>query len=163
MTHWAAREIQQANCHGTLALGEVSLNTPAWAVLNVATLWQPAPIRRENIAIPFRRGKLAVPGIIDDRTDSLLILVVGTCDQNGDATEDPYVGLEENVGWLNDNLFAYATVVDSFDATLSMPSGAQKGGPMQLGTAQFGWEVGVAVTITVDFTLPDGQLDPLPP
>lgn len=161
MTHWAAREIQQANCHGTLQLGEVSLNTPAWAVLNVATLWEPAPIRRENIAIPFRRGKLAVPGILDERTDSFMILVVGTCDQDGVPTDDPYVGLEANVEWLKSNLFAYADVVDSFDAVLTMPSGIEKGGPLQLGTAKFGWEIGVAVTITVDFTLPDGQFDPL--
>lgn len=163
MTHWAHREIQQANCHGTLALGEVSLNTPAWAVLNVASLWEPAPIRRENIAIPFRRGKLAVPGIMDERSDSLLILVVGTCDQDGDPTSDPHVGLEQNIEWLKSNLFTYATVVDSFDAVLTLPSGAQKGGPLQLGTARFGWEVGIAVTITVDYTLPDGELDPITP
>ena len=162
MTHWAHRQIAQANCHGTLALGEVSLNTPAWAVLNVETLWEPAPVRRENISIPFRRGKLGVPGIMDDRSDTLMLLIVGTCDQNGDPTDDPYSGLEANVDWLNTNLFNYATVVDSFEATLTMPSGATKGGPLQLGTVKFGWEVGIAVTATVDFTLPNGCLDPIP-
>lgn len=163
MTTWAHNAIAEANCHGTLQLGGVSLNCPAWAVMNIASLWEPAPPRGENIEIPFRPGRLQVPRIRDERTDSLQILVVGTCYYDGTPTADPYAGLENNIDWLNDNLFAYATVMDPFDAVLTMPSGALKGGPMQLGTAKFGWEVGVAATVTVDYTLPDGQLAALGP
>ena len=158
MTTWAHRQIEAANCHGTLQLGEVSLNGPAWAVLNVGVLWEPAPPRGENLAIPFRKGKYQTPRYRDERSDTLMLLIVGTCDMDGEPTADPYSGLEANVEWLNDNVFAYDEVTDPFDAIVTMPSGNMKGGPMQLGAVKFGWEVGVAVTATVDFTLPDGQL-----
>ncbi len=163
MTRWAEAAIQAANCHGTLQLGEVSMNRSAWAVLNVATLWEPAPPRGENLLVPFRPGRLQLPRIRDERTGSLQILVVGTVDLNGDPTLDPHVGLEQNIDWLNENLFAYAETMDPFDAVLTMPSGAQKGGPLQLGVVQYGWDVSIAVTLTVEFTLPEGQLEPLAP
>lgn len=163
MTYWADREIRQANCHGTLTLGGMSMNTSAWAVLNVASLWEPAPVRRENMLIPFARGRLPVAGYLDERKDSLLILVTGTCDDDGVPYADPYVGLETNINILNSNLFSYADVVGHLSAVLTLPSGATRSGPLQFNSVQFGWEVGVAVTITADYTLPYGKLDPIAP
>ncbi len=161
MTTWADRQIQAANCHGTLELGNVSMNCPAWAVLNVASLWEPAPPRGENLLIPFAGGRFSVGHTRDERADSLQLLIVGTCDSDGVPYGDPYVGLEENVMWLNDNLFDYAEVRSPFQAELTLPSGSKRGGALQIGVVKFAWEVGIAVTATIDYKLPAGRLTPI--
>lgn len=158
MTWCAETEIQAANCHGTLTVGGVSLNRSALAVLNVATLWEPAPPRGENLLIPFSAGRMSFARMRDERAGSLQMLVVGTVDVNGTRNPDPYIGLEENIGWLNANLFAPAETMTPFNAVLTMPSGAQKQGPIQFGAVQFGWEIAMATTLTVDFVLPRGCL-----
>lgn len=160
MTSWAQSQIQAANCLGTLKVGTVSLSGPAWAVLNIGSLWEPAPTRGENILIPFMEGRFTTGRTRDERSDSLQLLIVGTCDPTGEPTPDPHVGLEENVMWLNDNLFDYADVRYPLEVELTLPSGAKREGIIQIGTVKYGWEVGVAVTATVDYTLPYGRLAP---
>ena len=157
MTSWAHNAIQAANCLGTLSLGGVSMNRDAWSVLNIGSLWEPAPKRGENLLIPFRPGRMQLARMRDQRTDTLDLLVVGTVDVTGVPTADPYEGLEANIDWLNDNVFDYAETMFSFSATLTKPSGIQWGAQLQIESVKFGWEVGVACTATIDYTLPEGR------
>lgn len=157
MTHWAHREIQAANCHGTLAIGGTTLSCPAWAVLNVASLWAPAPTRGANRFVPHSAGTVALPRRRHEAQRTLEMVIVGTCDFDGDPYADPYEGLEANVDYLNDNVFSYADTMTSLLGSLTMPSGVTRTAQVQIERVEFGVGSSVALTATVDITIPQGH------
>ena len=157
MTNFAQAQIAAANCHGLLSIDGVLLSRDCMAVLNVIDLWKPPPTRGTNEDIPFRAGTLALPRITHEAKHNLHLLVVGTCDLTGAPNPDPYAGLEENMEWLSDNIFALRTTAE---AEVLMPSGNIKSGPVQVecDTLEWGVEIGIAITATFDITIPAGYL-----
>jgi hypothetical protein len=161
MTSYSHPAIEAANCHGLLSIDGVLLNRDCMAVLNVMELWKPPPTRGANLDIPFLPGTLPIPRITHEAKRNLHLLVVGTCDLTGAPNPDPYIGLEENMEWLSDNIFALRTTAE---AEVLMPSGNIKSGPVQVesDTLEWGVEIGIAITATFDITIPAGYLATTP-
>ena len=153
--------IKQANCHGTVSIGGVSMNRPAWAIMDVHQCWRRAPYRGGNLPIPYQAGGgIKLPRIKDAAERTFQLLVVGTISYDGSISLlGPQVGLEYNINYLMNNLFAYAEETGWFDCTLTLPSGATRSGTIQLGEPDWGVNIGSAVTLTCPYTLVDGQLD----
>ena len=83
-----------------LELGVVPLSTPAWATEDVASLLAGPPARGTDLVIPGRPGQLARPRVTDARTVTIPLTVFGDYDWEGNAYEDPRVGLITNLEHL---------------------------------------------------------------
>ncbi len=158
MTTWVDDVIQQSLCHGTLEIDSIPMTCPAWTVTNVYVLWQPAPARGENLGIGGMPGRYTMPRRRDEVQRTLEMVVTGTCDQSGVKTADPYIGLEVNLAYLNDNVFSTGDYMVAGTAALTMPSGDVRTGPIQVEEVTYGIELGVVSLVTVNVTLPEGVL-----
>lgn len=158
MTTWADEMIQESLCHGSLTYGGIDLSTPAWTVTNLIVLWQPSDRRGENLMIPGLAGRIVLPKRRDETAETLEMVVTGTVNRLGVPYADPYEGLEANLDYLCDNVFDTAAATSGATASLTMPSGATRTGPMQVVDASFNTEVGIAALVTVDVILPYGKL-----
>jgi hypothetical protein len=110
---------------GDLTIGGVAMNGPAWKVLNLYELWQPANVRGSDRIIPGATGVLAYRRRVTVTVRSLQMLISGTHDRTGAAAADRYEGLQTNVEYLVDNV---VDPVGSGDGTrsavLTMPDGS---------------------------------------
>lgn len=161
MTSTAQSQIVAANCHGIVSFDGVSLSRDCMAVMNTIDLWKPPPTRGGNLSIPFLNGTLAIPRITNEAKRNVHLLVVGTCDLTGAINDDPYVGLEENMEWLSDNIFALRGPAM---LEILMPSGAIKrgGATVECDTLEWGVDIGIAITATFDVTIANGWLETIP-
>ena len=154
------QRIKAANCHGTVTIGGISMNRPSWAIMDVYQFWRRAPYRGGNLPIPYQAGGgIKLPRIRDAAERTFQLLIVGTVDQYGYTLANPQIGLETNINYLMDNLFAYDDEIGWFTCSVTMPSGSVRTGTIQLGEPDWGVNIGVAVTLTCPYTLVDGQLD----
>lgn len=161
MTNIIHPQIETANCHGIVSLDGVVLSRDCMAVMNTVELWKPPPTRGNNLGIPFLEGTLPIPRITNEAKRSIHLLVVGSCDLTGAANPDPYIGLEENMEWLSDNIFALRAPAL---LEILMPSGNIKrgGATVECDTLEWGVDIGVAITATFDVTIANGWLDTIP-
>lgn len=85
----------------TLTIGGTAMNGPAWKVLNMHVLKQPAPQRGSDRIIPGSAGVLAYRRRETVATYSLQMLISGTHDRNGTSNTDKVQQLFTNVDYLN--------------------------------------------------------------
>lgn len=163
---WASQTIFDAACHGTLTLDGESMNREAFAVLNNYVWWQPANVRGEDNLIPGN------PGVLPNRRRktasrvSLELLLIGTCDIDGVPV--PYADwmtqLAINNEWLDENIFdPPQTLTGTRTAVLTLPGGATRTGEVHIENVQIGQTIPPALTMTVDVSIPAGQLGPIAP
>lgn len=121
--------INDYDCEGTLTIGGISMNRPAWAILGDDTgaggllqLITVAEQRGSDRIIPSATGVIAYPRRLTVTPFELRILVAGDVDSTGAPTANAQEGLAVNLNYLYTNVVA--PVVSSTGtraATLSIP------------------------------------------
>ena len=106
------------DCEGTLVIGGISMNRPAWAVMGdefgengLLPLWTTAEQRGSDRIIPGLSGAVPYVRRVTVTRHDLRLVVVGDVDENGAATSDDYEGLLSNLDYIKSN------VVDPTGAT----------------------------------------------
>jgi len=164
MTFLADEAIVGATCHGTLTIDGISMNRPAWAVLNNWVFWQPAGLRGEDNIIP------GTPGVLPNRrrktvtTHTLELLIIGTCDEDGDAVprSEWTTQLARNSEWLDEFVFTPpVTLEGTRTAVLTLPDGSTRTGEIHVLDPVYGVTTPVAITVALDISIPAGQLGPI--
>jgi hypothetical protein len=117
-------------CQGALEIDSVSLNTPAWSVVDITPLWAAFDTRGQNRLIPGASGVVAYRKRITERDHPLAIVIIGDVDENGDPHDDPVEGLEFNLDTLLAVLMPDADA--SKPATLTLPSGTTRTAQVQI-------------------------------
>lgn len=115
-------------CYGQLTIGDVSMHTPAWCLLDLSELWSTPALRGSNRLIPGRQGRKPYRRRLDETQMSLPLLITGYCDSDGRAYStiglDLFQGLEANMAYLQNNVALPPDTADSTRvATLTLPSG----------------------------------------
>jgi hypothetical protein len=87
-----------------LTIDGVAMNCPAWQVLNLHVLTQPAEQRGNDRLIPGSAGVLAYPRRNTVTRHSLQMLISGTHDRNGSANANSFQQLFTNIDYLNFNV-----------------------------------------------------------
>ena len=154
---WAAGQIDQALCHGSLTVAGKSLNTKGWASLNNFVM-HTAPLKRgENLLIGGRTGRLAMPKRNDESIRTLEILVIGSCNSAGTPYANKVHGMWTNYYELYNAVFNLTGT--SHSASLTVPGGATRTGTVQIGDSELQeTETESALLVTLDLILPTGAL-----
>ena len=161
MSTVASGKIAESVCHGTLTIDGFSMNRDAWAVLNNFVLWQGAEQRGSDYLIPGRPGQKPNRRRKDATKRVLEILVIGDVDRLGVETGNRVIGLEDNMAWLQANVFDPAPSADGTRTlVLTLPSGKTRTGIAHVGPATLGSVISGAFTVTLDVSLPYGELGP---
>lgn len=121
--------IETYDCEGTLTIGGISMNRPAWAVLGDETgaggllqLVTTASQRGQNRTVPSAAGTIAYRRRLTTTSHELRLLVVGDVDQNGAPVANPQQGLAINLSYLYTNVVApVASATGTRAATLAIP------------------------------------------
>lgn len=116
-------------CEGTLTIGGVSMNTPAWSVQGDDTgqggllaLWIYTEQRGEDRLIPGVAGVIPYRRRETVTRHDLRLLVVGDVDQAGTPYADATEGLATNLAYLESNVIQPTNATDGTRAaTLSVP------------------------------------------
>lgn len=109
---------------GDLTIGGVALNGPAWKVLNLLELWQPADQRGSDRLVPGTAGVLAQQRRETVTRRSLQMLIVGDINWEGTPQADKYEGLQSNVSYLVSTVVTPTGTGDGTRlAALTMPNG----------------------------------------
>lgn len=105
-----------------LQIDAVPLSTPAWVLTNHWVLWEPAPLRGDDVKIPGADGVLAQRRRVDTDKKSLELAIVGDVDWAGVKQWDVRYGLWRNIDHLRTNLAAVpGTTASTRSATLHLP------------------------------------------
>ena len=159
------------DCTGTLAIASVSMNGPAWSVLDVIDLWFGGELEGGDRPVP---GGPAIPNprsfTITDH--ELPMIIRGEVDRLGVVQANPWAGLEANITYLRANVIDPPTIADpvtedgTVPAVLTMPSGATRnaditGLALRIGDKGHGFDSitgrwGVIALATLEFTVPAG-------
>jgi len=124
---------------GDLTIGGVAMNGPAWKVLNLLELWQPADQRGSDRLIPGTAGVLAQQRRDTVTRRSLQLLIVGDVDRTGTPVADRFEGLQANVDYLRANVAAPTGATDGTrSAVLTMPDGTSRTEPVHVVGFDFG-------------------------
>src|SRR5690606_29089649 len=100
-----------------VTIGDVPLPTPAWVLLNLEDMWEPAPRRVNNPEVPLLDGEIAYPTRKDADSRSLEIVVYGWWDWEGHDAADPREQLETNLLHLEEKWCSGAVL----EAVLHLP------------------------------------------
>lgn len=124
---------------GDLTIGGVAMNGPAWKVLNLLELWQPADQRGSDRLVPGTAGVLAQQRRDTVTRRSLQMLIVGDVDRTGTPQADRFEGLQVNVEYLRSNVVAPTGATDGTrSAVLTMPDGTTRTEPVHVVGFDFG-------------------------
>lgn len=124
---------------GDLTIGGVAMNGPAWKVLNLLELWQPADQRGSDRLVPGTAGVLAQQRRDTVTRRSLQMLIVGDVDRTGTPQADRFEGLQVNVEYLRANVAAPTGATDGTrSAVLTMPDGTTRTEPVHVVGFDFG-------------------------
>lgn len=85
----------------TLTIDGISMSTPAWKILNLHVLKQPAPQRGSDRLIPGSSGVIPYRRRNTVAVHSLQMLISGTHDRTGTNNDDRVQQLLTNVDYLN--------------------------------------------------------------
>lgn len=121
------RGLNGVGCTGTLTIDGVLLNTPAWDITDLTTLWVETTVRGNDRLLPGVAGVIPYRRRLDVMSYSLPMLVSGDVNEDGDDYPDAWVGLETNLQTLYDDVVQPTNVGDGTrPAVLTMPSGLER-------------------------------------
>lgn len=141
-----------------LEIDGVPLSTTAWVVTNDWVLWEPAPLRGDDVVIPGAAGALAQPRRRDADKRSLELSIVGHLNWNNVRQWDVRIGLWGNIDHLRTNLTAVPATADSTrTATLHLPTGATKTASVHVLELRFAGKGPDLAVGQLTLSLPAGQ------
>lgn len=122
------------DCEGTLTIGSVSMNRPAWAIqgsengegglLNLITTVEQ---RGEDRILPNALGVIPYRRRVTKTEHNLRLVVVGEVDQAGAPVADHTQGLAANLSYIYANVVAPTGTTDGTrSATLAIPGLASR-------------------------------------
>lgn len=128
------------DCEGTLTIGGISMNRPAWAILGdeqgeggLLGLITNVAQRGSNRKIPGSAGVLAYRRRVDETEHELRILVAGDVNSSGVATSDHNQGLAVNLDYLYTNVIApVVSTTGTRSASLVIPGLATRTANIQV-------------------------------
>jgi hypothetical protein len=124
---------------GDLSIGGVEMLCPAWTVLNLHVLQQPADQRGEDRLIPGANGVLALRRRNTVTRHGLQLLISGTHDRTGASVADRLEGLQANIDYLRTNVVEPTGSGDGTrSAVLTMPDGSARTEPVHVIGLEFG-------------------------
>lgn len=124
---------------GDLTIGGVAMNGPAWKVLNLHVLWQPAAQRGQDRLVPGANGVRKFRRRETVTTHDLQMLVVGSHSRTGSVNADLFEGLQANVDYLITNVVSPTGATDGTrSAVLTMPDGTTRTEPVHVTGMDFG-------------------------
>lgn len=147
-------------CTGTLNIGGIAMNCPAWDLPNLVKLWAEHAIRGENKLLPGAPGVRSYPTRLDVTEHDLAFFLTGTVDAFGAAHSDPWVGLQANLDLLWAFVFQPVTVGrGDRPAALTLPSGTVRLAQVQVEPIRFPNDVEDAtfVEATIHLTIIGGR------
>jgi hypothetical protein len=147
---------------GNLTIGGIAMMCPAWKVLNLYELWQPAQQRGSDRLIPGAAGVLAQQRRKTVTARSLQMLIIGSHDRTGSAYGvDLYEGLQGNLEYLIENVIDPTGLTDGTrSAVLTMPDSTARTEPIHVLGLQLG-EVrqdGAWMRAVIDISVPSGRI-----
>lgn len=121
-------------CTGELFIGdgdmvEIAMNTPAWDITNLVPLWVEFDVRGQDRKLPGTNGVIPYRRRFDVTEHELEIVIIGGADENGVANADPWIGLEDNINTLRQNVIDPPNppgTTGQKAARLVMPSGEER-------------------------------------
>lgn len=117
--------ITNYGCTGTLTIGGVLLNCPAWDIPDLTTLWIEAAQRGDDRLIPGVAGVIPYRRRLTTTEHTLAMVIVGDSTSGGVLVTNAWQGLEANVGYLRDYVVDPTNIGDGTRfAILTLPSGA---------------------------------------
>lgn len=124
---------------GDLTIGGVAMMCPAWVVLNLHVLQQPADQRGDDRLVPGANGVLALRRRNTVTRHGLQLLVSGTHDRTGASVADRLEGLQANLDYLRANVVEPTGTGDGTrSAVLTMPDGTTRTEPVHVTGIEFG-------------------------
>lgn len=117
------------DCEGTLTIGSVLMNRPAWGIFSDDTsanglvqLWSSAEQRGEDRLLPSATGVIPYRRRLTATRHDLRLVVVGDVNESGVAQSNAKNGLASNMAYLYANVFAPTGATDGTRAaTLTIP------------------------------------------
>lgn len=146
---------------GDLTIGGVSMNTPAWKVLNLAVLWQPAAQRGQDRLVPSATGVRKFQRRATVTEHDLELLIVGSHTRTGSTNADLFEGLQANVDYLITNVVNPTGTSDGTrSAVLTMPDGTTRTEPVHVTGMQFGETAGNGAYLkaVLSISVPSGRI-----
>ena len=118
---------------GDLTIGGIAMNGPAWKVMNLHVLQQPADQRGDDRLIPGANGVLPLRRRATVTRHGLQLLISGTHDRTGAAAADRFEGLQVNVDYLLANVVVPTGATDGTrSAVLTRPDGTTRTEPVHV-------------------------------
>jgi len=142
-------------------INSVPLATPAWEILDLAPIWDAAPIRDHNLLLPFAKGTDPQRGVVDEFTCQLPFIVYGDMDQEGDPYMDARAGLWANIRYLQAAFCIPNPATDqgTWPLVLHAPDGSSWGGDCKVRPPlQLVGSTPIAAEGVFDILIPAGEL-----
>lgn len=118
---------------GTLALDSISMHTAAWNCADLFELWFGGDLKGTDLDVGPVTGSRPYPRRFTVTRRSLPFAVVGSHDRFGARYADHWIGLELNLTYLRQNVLdPVVSATGTRLAVLTMPSGAQRSGPVHV-------------------------------
>lgn len=146
--------------------GWVSMHTYAWNLTDLLALWRGGDKGGADRPIA-NAGSRAYPRRRITTRYSLPLAICGEVDRNGTPYPDPWVGLQTNMAFLQDEIVATpATDAGTRNATLTLPSGVDRSAAVHVldiipgrslqGVNDHSGDAGVLVLATLEIEIPRG-------
>jgi hypothetical protein len=145
---------------GDLTIDGFALNTAAWRVENLYEWWLPATQRGSDRIRPGVDGVFAVRRRKTATRRTLNMFISGEVDAFGVPYDNPFIGLSTNLFAFEVNLVDPTGGDGTRDAVLTLPNGAQRGGPVHV----LGMDISEIKRssrfcyATIDVSIPGGSL-----
>lgn len=126
-------------CSGTLTVGGVLLNTPAWDVPSLTRLWIEAEVRGDNRALAgVAAGRRGNPRRYEVTEFDLAFAITGSVNSAGTPYMNDWIGLQTNLATLWSGVFSPVTTGrGTRAATLVLPSGTVRTADVQIAPLTF--------------------------
>jgi hypothetical protein len=99
----------------------------AWRIADIYLLWRGPDHRGSTVTIPLLDGQVSFPNRADLTVVQLPLTVEGICDFEGAPYANPREGLQANLEYLEENVFAPVDTGDGTRAALvEMPNGEDR-------------------------------------
>jgi hypothetical protein len=150
--------LNSATPHGSITISGVSLNTPAWRVLDLTDLWLDGRQRGKDRLVPGAAGVVANMRRRTVTEVDLPMVIIGDCDQTGAAHTDSMDGLWRNVDYLNDNVCSPTGTGDGTRAAvLTLPSGTTLAESVHVLGLELGASSRTGKLATLTLSIPSGK------
>lgn len=150
---------QYVNKTGLLTINSVVMTGRAWVMRDLMELWVPTGVRGQNSVVPGRGGSIGRRRRRDEARHSLPMYITGECDHSGTPNADYWVGLEENIAYLESNIVTADTTSVTYAASLVMPSGDTRTADIQVEGIKLGDHDQDWVAATLEIVIPGGRFE----